>query len=86
MMVIEDLQELQHGKRTLTSTDPVQQKQAQSKMATPVDLFRYPSLRYISIAVCLLSTFIYILYYGPLMLISKLSFSLYINALVVTAS
>lgn len=39
-----------------------------------------------SIAVCLLSAFIYILYYGPLMLINKLSFSLYINALVVTVS
>lgn len=57
-----------------------------SRIYTPVDLFRYPSIRFISIAVCLLSLFIYILYYGPLMLISKLSFNMYINALVVTVS
>lgn len=51
-----------------------------------MDLFRYKSIRFISIAVCLLTLFICILYYGPLILIEKLSFNLYINALVVTSS
>ena len=62
------------------------EKKRKKKIYTPTDLFRYPSIRFISIAICILSTFIYVLYYGPLMLMSKLSFSLYINALVVTAS
>ena len=56
------------------------------KIFSPIDLFRYSSIRFISVAVCSLSIFIYILYYGPLMLISKLSFSPYVNAFVVNIS
>lgn len=39
-----------------------------------------------SIVICVVSFCIYLLYYGPLMLISKFSFSIYVNAAAVTFS
>jgi di/tricarboxylate transporter len=43
-------------------------------------------MRVISISICILGFSIYLLYYGPVILASKFSFTVYVNALVVTSS
>ena len=56
------------------------------RIMTPIDLVRYKSIRKISILVCLVSFVLYALYYGPLMLLDKFNFNVYINALVLISS
>lgn len=50
------------------------------------DMFRYPSIRFTSIYICVLSFSIYMMYYGPLMLIEKYNLNMYVSALVITSS
>ena len=53
---------------------------------SPLDLIKYKSIRKISIFVFLITFIAYALMYGPIMLIDKFDFNVYINGLVVTLS
>ena len=53
---------------------------------SPLDLIKYKSIRKISIFVCFISLIQYALFYGPLNLIDKFDFNVYINGLVVSTS
>lgn len=57
-----------------------------NKLITPLSLINGSRMKIIFSCVCILSLSIYLLYYGPLILISKLSTNLYISALIVTIS
>lgn len=50
------------------------------------DMFKYPSIRYISLYVCILSFTIYLMYYGPLMLMEKYNLNVFVSAIVLTMS
>ena len=53
---------------------------------SPLDLIKYKSIRKISIFVFLITFIAYALMYGPIMLIDKFDFNVYINGLVVSTS
>lgn len=73
--------------KVIETLDKLQQSTpSQKSTMTPLHLFIYPSIRKISIFVCLISFVIYALYYGPLMLIGNLGLNIYINAIVVVCS
>jgi len=55
-------------------------------MITPVDLFRFGSLRLITICLCFLSFSIYALYYGPVLVIGKIGFNIFVSSYVVQFS
>jgi hypothetical protein len=56
------------------------------KMITPIDLCRFPSLRVITICLCIVSFSLYALYYGPVLVIDKIGFDVFVSSYVVQAS
>ena len=57
-----------------------------SKMITPLDLCRFPSLRSITICASIVSFMTYAMYYGPALIIDTIGFNIYISNYVVQAS
>lgn len=55
-------------------------------MITPADLCRFASLRLTTICLCFLSFAIYALYYGPVLVIDKIGFDIYVSSYVVQFS
>lgn len=55
-------------------------------MITPVDLCRFPSLRFITITASIVSFMTYAMYYGPALIIDSIGFNIYISQVVVNAS
>ncbi len=53
---------------------------------TVLDMFKYPSIRFIWIYTCILSFSIYLMYYGPLMLLDQYNFNIYISSVILTLS
>jgi hypothetical protein len=57
-----------------------------SKVITPLDLCRFPSLRIITICASIVSFMTYAMYYGPALIIETIGFNIYISNYVVQAS
>ena len=55
-------------------------------MITLLDLFRFSSLRTITICLCLIDFAVIVLYYGPVLAIENIGFNIYISSLVVQIS
>lgn len=55
-------------------------------MITPIDLCRFESLRLTTICLCFLSFSVYALYYGPVLVIDKIGFNIYVSSYVVQFS
>lgn len=55
-------------------------------MITPVDLCRFSSLRLTTICLCFLSFAVYALYYGPVLVIDKIGFNIFVSSYVVQFS
>lgn len=55
-------------------------------MITPLDLWRFASLRLITLCMCFLSFALYALYYGPVLVIDKIGFNIYVSSYVVQFS
>lgn len=55
-------------------------------MITPLDLCRFASLRLVTICMCFLSFALYALYYGPVLVIDKIGFNIYVSSYVVQFS
>lgn len=53
---------------------------------TPIDIFRFPSLRMKSVCSCLLFALINWLYFGPVFIVDKLGFNPYISQIIVIMS
>ncbi len=48
-----------------------------NKASSPVDVFKYPSLRIISIAQLLIGMSTFIMYYGPTLIVDQFGFDIY---------
>lgn len=57
-----------------------------NKMITPADLCRFSSLRLTTICLCYLSFAVYALYYGPVLVIDKIGFDMFVSSYVVQFS
>ncbi len=56
------------------------------KLITPADLCRFASLRLVTGGLCFLSFSVYALYYGPVLVIDRIGFDIYISSYVVQFS
>ena len=65
--------------------EQMEQKEFQG-IITPLDLFKFPSLRKITISCSLVCFAIYGLYYGPVLIISQIGFDIYISSIIVQGS
>ena len=57
-----------------------------NKKITPLDIFRFQSLRTKSICTCLLFLFLTYLYFGPVFIVDQLGFNPYLNQIIVILS
>lgn len=55
-------------------------------MITPLDLCRFASLRLTTICLCFISFAVYALYYGPVLVIDRIGFNIYVSSYVVQFS
>jgi hypothetical protein len=53
---------------------------------TPLDLFRFGSLRFITICMGIISIVTYFVYYGPTLIIDQIGFDIYTSNIVLNAS
>jgi hypothetical protein len=51
-----------------------------------LDLFKYSSLRFTTIAACLLSYLNFSMYYGPMIIISKIGFNMFVSSFALSVS
>lgn len=61
------------------------EKQFDKKML-PTDLFRYKSLRYKAICLCIMFLLTTYLYYGPIFIVDRLGFNPYLSQVIVVMS
>ena len=59
---------------------------AYDKVSTPLDVFRYESLRTTTIAQGIASICTYLLYYGPALIVAQIGFDIYTSQVVVSVS
>jgi hypothetical protein len=55
-------------------------------MITPLDLCRFSSLRLTTICLCIISFAVYALYYGPVLVVDRIGFNIYVSSYVVQFS
>ena len=56
------------------------------KIITPIDLFRFPSLRLKTLSLFYMVFTVYALYYGPALVIDQIGFNIYVSSYVVQFS
>lgn len=56
------------------------------QVITPLDLFRFPSLRTVTICSAIVSFTIYAMYYGPVLIIDEIGFDIYTSNIIIQLS
>lgn len=73
---LKDIEDVMRNQETVTY----------DKVSTPLDLFRYESLRTTTITQIIASVCTYLLYYGPSLIVAQIGFDIYTSQVVVSVS
>ena len=80
------------SKVTLEESDIIEVMDSQitedfkDKYITPIDLCRFPSLRFTTISLSIVCFMTYAMYYGPTLIIDDIGFNIYISSYMVNLS